>query len=127
MIKLDNVGVKFNLGIERNYSFKQLFVDIVKGKKKKKINNEFWALKDIDLDIKKGEVVGFVGANGAGKSTLLKVVAGVIKPSVGKVAIGGAISPMIELGAGFDMDLTARENIYLNASILGYSENFVNE
>ena len=127
MIKLDNVGVKFNLGIERNYSFKQLFVDIVKGKKKKKINNEFWALKDIDLDIKKGEVVGFVGANGAGKSTLLKVVAGVIKPSVGKVAIGGAISPMIELGAGFDMDLAARENIYLNASILGYSENFVNE
>lgn len=127
MIKLENVGVKFNLGIERNYSFKQLFVDIVKGKKKKKVNNEFWALKDINIDIAKGEVIGFVGSNGAGKSTLLKVVAGVIKPSVGKVSIGGAISPMIELGAGFDMDLTARENIYLNASILGYSESFVNE
>lgn len=127
MIKLENVGVKFNLGIERNYSFKQLFVDILKGKKKKKVDNSFWALKDLNLEIKKGEVIGFVGSNGAGKSTLLKVVAGVIKPSEGNVSVGGAISPMIELGAGFDMDLTARENIFLNASILGYSEEFVKE
>ena len=127
MIKLENIGVKFNLGIERNYSFKQLFVDILKGKKKKKVNNEFWALKNVNININKGEVVGFVGSNGAGKSTLLKVVAGVIKPSEGKVSVCGAISPMIELGAGFDMDLTARENIFLNASILGYSEEFVKE
>lgn len=126
-IKLENIGVKFNLGIERNYSFKQLFVDILKGKKKKKVNNEFWALKNVNININKGEVVGFVGSNGAGKSTLLKVVAGVIKPSEGKVSVCGAISPMIELGAGFDMDLTARENIFLNASILGYSEEFVKE
>lgn len=127
MIKLNNVGIKYNLGIEKNYSFKQLFVDILKGRKRKKVNNEFWALKDIDLDIEKGEVIGFIGSNGAGKSTLLKAVAGVIKPTIGTVKVGGAVSPMIELGAGFDMDLTARENIYLNASILGYSEAFVNE
>lgn len=126
MIKLDNVGIKFNLGIERNYSFKQLFVDLLKGKKKQK-QAEFWALKDIDLNIKKGEVVGLIGTNGAGKSTLLKVVAGVMKPTLGKVKVGGAISPMIELGAGFDMDLTARENIFLNAAVLGYSEDFVKE
>ncbi len=124
MIKLENVGIKFNLGIERNYSFKQLFVDTLKGKKKDK-PKDFWALKDINLNIKKGEVVGLIGTNGAGKSTLLKVVAGVMKPTLGKVKVGGAISPMIELGAGFDMDLTARENIFLNASVLGYSENFV--
>lgn len=124
MIKLENVGIKFNLGIERNYSFKQFFIDLFKGKKKQK-QPEFWALKDIDLEIKKGEVVGLIGTNGAGKSTLLKVVAGVMKPTVGKVSVCGAISPMIELGAGFDMDLTARENVFLNASVLGYSEEFV--
>lgn len=124
MIKLENVGIKFNLGIERNYSFKQFFVDLLKEKRKKK-QPEFWALKNVDLDIKKGEVVGLIGTNGAGKSTLLKVVAGVMKPTEGKVSVSGAISPMIELGAGFDMDLTARENIFLNASVLGYSENFV--
>lgn len=126
MIKLENVGIKFNLGIERNYSFKQFFIDLLTFKKKEKVP-EFWALKDINLNIKKGEVVGLIGTNGAGKSTLLKVVAGVMKPSTGKVKVGGAISPMIELGAGFDMELTARENIFLNASVLGYSENFVKE
>jgi ABC-type polysaccharide/polyol phosphate transport system ATPase subunit len=125
MIKLENVGVKYNLGIEKNYSFKQLFVDILSFKKKKKTNNDFWAIKDINLNIKKGEVIGFIGVNGAGKSTLLKVVAGVIKPTTGKVSVGGAISPMIELGAGFDYELTARENIFLNAAVLGYSEKFI--
>ncbi len=126
MIKLENVGVKYNLGIEKNYSFKQMFVDFFSKKEKKK-NNSFWALQDINLDIKKGEVIGLIGANGAGKSTMLKVVAGVIKPTKGKVIVEGAISPMIELGAGFDLELTARENIFLNASVLGYSEKFVKE
>ena len=125
MIKLENVGIRFNLGIERNYSFKQMFIDFFDGKKKK--TQEFWALRNIDLEVKKGEVVGLIGTNGAGKSTLLKVVAGVMKPTEGTVSVGGAISPMIELGAGFDMDLTARENIFLNAAVLGYSESFVKE
>ena len=75
----------------------------------------------------RGEVVGFVGGNGAGKSTLLKVVSGVMKPTEGKITVAGNICPMIELGAGFDMDLTARENIYLNGSILGYSREFIDQ
>lgn len=125
MIKLENIGIKFNLGIERNYSFKQFFVDLFTTSKRKKINQNFWALKNVDLEIKKGEVLGLIGSNGAGKSTLLKVVAGVMKPTEGNVFVGGAISPMIELGAGFDVDLTARENIFLNAAVLGYSEEYI--
>jgi ABC-type polysaccharide/polyol phosphate transport system ATPase subunit len=118
--------MKFNLGVEKNFSFKELFVKVLSFKKKKK-TDEFWALKDIDLFIEKGEVVGLVGPNGAGKSTLLKVVSGVMKPTMGKVKVDGVISPMIELGAGFDAELTARENIFLNAAVLGYSEKFIKE
>ncbi len=125
MIKASNVSMRFNLGIERGFSLKQFFVDLLSGKKKKKIDNEFWALNDIDFDVKKGEVVGFIGSNGAGKSTLLKVVAGVMKPTKGKITVKGNVCPMIELGAGFDNELTARENIYLNGAILGYSKEFI--
>jgi len=125
MIKVDNVSMRFNLGIEKNFSLKQFFIDFLKRKKKAK--NEFWALSDVSFDVKKGEVVGFVGTNGAGKSTLLKVIAGVMKPTKGNVEIGGNICPMIELGAGFDMELTARENIYLNGAVLGYSKEFINQ
>lgn len=125
MIKLTNVSMRFNLGIEKNFSFKQLFISFFSFKKKK--SEYFWALKDINLNIKKGEVVGFVGPNGAGKSTLLKVVSGVMKPTRGKVEVNGVISPMIELGAGFDSELTARENIFLNAAVLGYSEKFIED
>ena len=125
MIKLTNVGMRFNLGIEKSFSFKQLFISLLSFKKTKK--DYFWALKNIDLEISKGEVFGFVGSNGAGKSTLLKVVSGVMKPTTGKVEVNGVISPMIELGAGFDAELTARENIYLNGAVLGYSEKFINE
>ena len=126
MIKLENVSMKFNLGIEAT-SFKETFINLFKKGKKKKINNEFWALKNISFEVQKGEVVGLIGSNGAGKSTLLKVVSGVMKPTKGKVKVGGVISPMIELGAGFDPELTARENIYLNGAILGYSKNFINK
>ena len=98
-----------------------------KWKKEKKEKKDFWALRDVNVEVKKGEVVGFIGSNGAGKSTLLKIVAGVMKPTKGTVEKYGNICPMIELGAGFDMDLTARENIYLNGAILGYSKEFLNE
>lgn len=124
MIEVKNVSMKFNLGIEKGFSLKQGFVDMFK--KKEKINNDFWALKNINFDVEKGEVVGFIGSNGAGKSTLLKVIAGVMKPTKGKVSVYGNICPMIELGAGFDSQLTARENIYLNGAVMGYSKEFIN-
>ena len=125
MIKLDNVSMKFNLGIEKDFSIKQAFVNFFNPKYKKKKKEYFYALKDVSFNVEKGEVVGLIGSNGAGKSTLLKVVSGVMKPTKGKVTVDGIISPMIELGAGFDQNLTARENIYLNGAILGYSKNFL--
>lgn len=125
MIKVNNVSMKFNLGIEKNFSLKQFFIDVLSRKKKEK--NEFWALSDVNFEVKKGEVVGFVGSNGAGKSTLLKVIAGVMKPTNGNIEVYGNICPMIELGAGFDMDLTARENIFLNGAVMGYSKDFILE
>lgn len=125
MIKIENVSMKFNLEIEKDFSMKQAFVDLFTKKKKKKKNDDFWALKNVSFTVDKGEVVGLIGSNGAGKSTLLKVVSGVMKPTSGKVTVQGVISPMIELGAGFDGNLTARENIYLNGAILGYSKKFL--
>ena len=127
MIEVQNVSMRFNLGIEKNNSLKQMAVDLfnIKAREKKKKNNEFWALQDVSFKVEKGEVLGFVGSNGAGKSTLLKIVAGVMKPTKGKVLVGGNICPMIELGAGFDLDLNARENIYLNGAVMGYSKSFL--
>lgn len=129
MIKLKNVSMKFNLGIEKGYSFKEAFIHFFdsKSRKNKKKREDFWALRDINFEVKKGEVIGLIGSNGAGKSTLLKVVSGVMKPTKGKVTVNGVISPMIELGAGMDSELTARENIYLNGAVLGYSKKFIDE
>ena len=127
MIKIENVSMKFDLGIEKDKSIKMLFIRLFNKKMRVPKSKPFLALNDINLEIKKGEVVGLIGTNGAGKSTLLKLVSGVMKPTKGKIETFGKISPMIELGAGFDNDLTARENIYLNGAILGYSEQFINE
>ena len=128
MVRVNDVSMKFNLGIEKNFSLKLFFINLFKPKKKKDdMKKDFWALKNVSFEVKPGEVVGFVGGNGAGKSTMLKLVSGVMKPTEGSIEIGGNICPMIELGAGFDMDLTARENIYLNGSILGYSREFIDE
>lgn len=124
--------MRFSLGIEKSFSLKQGFVNLFdpkirkkKKKEKEKEKNIFWALKNVSFHVGKGEVVGLIGSNGAGKSTLLKVVSGVMKPTSGKVEVSGVISPMIELGAGFDDELTARENIFLNGSILGYQKDFL--
>ncbi len=126
MINVENVSMKFNLGVEKDNSLKMMFIRIFD--KRKRLKKEyFWALKDVSFKVEKGDVVGIVGANGAGKSTILKVVSGVYKPTKGKVEVNGNISPMIELGAGFDGELTARENIYLNGAILGYSKEFIDE
>lgn len=130
MIEVQNVSMRFNLGIEKNNSLKQMAVDLFSRKarqarQERKNQNEFWALQDVSFKVEKGEVLGFVGSNGAGKSTLLKVVAGVMRPTKGQVLVGGNICPMIELGAGFDLDLNARENIYLNGAVMGYSKAFL--
>lgn len=127
MIKVDNVSMRFNLGIEKNFSLKLFFINLFKPRKKKEKKTDFWALKDVSFEVRRGEVVGFIGSNGAGKSTMLKVIAGVMKPTKGKVEVHGNICPMIELGAGFDLDLTARENIFLNGAVLGYSKKFIEE
>ena len=124
MISVKNVSMKFDLGIERENSFKNKFISIFDKKRRRK-KEYFWALNDVSFDVKKGEVIGLIGSNGAGKSTMLKVVSGVMKPTKGKVEVNGTIAPMIELGAGFDAELTARENIFLNGAVLGYSESFL--
>lgn len=127
MISVKNVTMKFNLGIEAT-SLKETFISLFdKRRRISKEKNELLALNNVSFEISKGEVVGLIGSNGAGKSTLLKVVSGVMKPTKGKVRVDGVISPMIELGAGFDSELTARENIYLNGAILGYSKKFIDE
>lgn len=130
MIVVENVSMRFNLGIEKGFSLKQGFVDFFSPQKRKqkremKVKNQFWALKNVSFKVKKGQVVGFVGSNGAGKSTLLKIISGVMKPTEGRVLAANNICPMIELGAGFDVELTARENIFLNGAVMGYSKAFI--
>lgn len=123
-ISVKDVHIKFNMSKEKVNGIKEYFVKLIK---RELLFEEFWALRGISLDIKKGEIFGIVGLNGAGKSTLLKVIAGVLEPTNGSVEITGSVAPLIELGAGFDMELTARENIFLNGSILGYSKSFLQE
>lgn len=124
IIKLEHVGMHYRKTTQKVDSFKEYFIRRIR---KQIAYEEFIALNDINLTIGKGEVVGFVGLNGAGKSTLLKLISGVQKPTVGKVTVKGKVSPLLELGAGFDNDLTGRENIKLNGLILGYSKEFIKE
>lgn len=122
MIKAENVSVKYLMTYDRIKSMKEYLVQLVKGKIQ---YEEFWALRDVSFEVKKGEVLGIIGHNGAGKSTLLKVISGILKPTTGSVQVNGTIVPMLELGSGFDFDLTGRENVFLNGAILGYSEQFL--
>lgn len=121
-IKVNDVSMHFNLMVERVDSIKEYVIKLIKGKL---LYNDFVALSHVSFDVKKGEVVGLVGLNGAGKSTLLKIIAGVLKPTEGKVITKGTIAPLIEVGAGFDPELTARENVYLNGAILGHDRKFM--
>ena len=118
IINVEHVSMKFNLASEKFDSFKEY---VIKSIKKQVSFEEFWALKDISFCVEKGEAVGLIGLNGSGKSTMLKTIAGVLKPTKGKVTVRGNLAPLIELGAGFDMDLTARENVFLNGALLGYT------
>lgn len=122
MVKVENVGMRFNLMENKVDDLKDY---IIKAIRRELRYQEFWALKDISFELKKGERIGILGLNGAGKSTLLKVVAGVLKPSEGTIKTTGVIAPLLELGAGFDKQYTGAENIYLYGAVLGYSRQFL--
>ena len=123
-VELRNVEMHFNMSKEKLESLKEYFLKLMK---RQLHFEDFVAVDNISFDIKKGDVFGIVGLNGCGKSTTLKMISGILEPTKGTVKTYGTIAPLIELGAGFDMDLTARENIYLNGSVLGYSKKFIDE
>jgi lipopolysaccharide transport system ATP-binding protein len=124
VIQVKDATVRFNIASQRIDNIKEYFIKFFKGQLHFK---EFFALKNINLEIKQGESWGIVGNNGAGKSTLLRLICGVIAPNTGTVTVSGAISPILELGAGFDGELTAEENIYLQGALLGHSRAFMQE
>ena len=122
VIKVNDVSMMFNLSAEKIDSIKEYFIKAVR---RELHFQEFWALQDISFTLEKGDSLGIVGLNGSGKSTLLKIVSGILKPTKGTVETYVSIAPLIELGAGFDANLSARENIYLNGAILGYSRSYM--
>lgn len=123
-IKVENVSMLFNLNKEKVDNLKEYFIKLVT---RKLHYSEFWALQDVSFTVEKSDRVGVLGFNGAGKSTLLKVIAGVLKPTKGKVEVDGVIAPMLELGAGFDMNYSGRENIFLYGATMGYSRKYIQE
>ena len=122
VIKVTNATVRFNKATENYNGLKEYVIKMLKGEL---MFQEFLALKDVNLEVKKGESWGLIGTNGSGKSTLLKLICGILKPYKGAVEVHGKIAPLIELGAGFDPQLTARENIYLNGALLGHKKAFM--
>jgi len=123
-VEVKDVGMTFNMSADRVDHLKEYIIKLVK---KQLHFKEFIALRDITFSVEKGDVFGIVGLNGSGKSTLLKIISGIMKPTVGSVDVKGSIAPLIELGAGFDLELTARENIFLNGSVLGFSKKYLVE
>ena len=123
-VEVRDVSMRFRLTDDRILSLKEFVTRKIQGKIK---TSDFWALRGVSFDVYRGEVMGIIGRNGAGKSTILKVISGILRPTEGRVVCRGNIVPMLELGSGFDMDLTGRENIFLNGAILGYSEEFLRE
>lgn len=124
VVDVQHVTMKFNLSTEKVDNLKEYFIRTLK---RNIMYNEFTALDDVSFQVRKGEVFGLVGLNGSGKSTMLKLVSGIYKPTSGTIRVDGVLAPLIELGAGFDMNLTARENVYLNGSVMGYSKKFLQE
>lgn len=124
IIKVEDVSMRFNLAKEKSESLKEYFLQLAHGKLK---FDEFYALKNVNIEVEPGDFYGLIGLNGSGKSTLLKVISGVYKPTTGTCRVNGTIAPLIELGAGFDMDLTARENIFLNGAVLGFTPKYIRE
>lgn len=124
IIVVDSVSMIFKMYDDNIKSLKEFITKLLL---KKMSSNTFFSLNNVSFTINKGDVVGLIGRNGSGKSTILKIISGIIKPTKGRVNVYGNIVPMLELGSGFDMDLTGKENIFLNGAILGYSENFLND
>ncbi len=124
MIDVDHVTIRFNLSNQKVDNLKEYFVKLIK---KELMFQEFLAVKDVSFQVKAGEAWGLIGTNGSGKSTLLKAISGILKPYKGTVSVNGNVAPLIELGAGFDQEMTARENIFLNGCVLGHSEQFIRE
>lgn len=122
IIEVSNVSVRFNLEQEKTDTIKEYLLKLVKGQLH---FNEFYALRDVSFNVERGDSLALIGTNGSGKSTMLKLIAGVLYPAGGKVSVKGSIAPLIELGAGFDIDLTARENIFLNGAVLGHSRAYM--
>ena len=122
MIRVENISMHFRLMNDRISSIKEMMTALARRKVKFK---EFHALEDVSFTVFRGDVIGIIGHNGAGKSTLLKIISGIMKPSKGRIWRGANIVPMLELGSGFDYDLSGHENIYLNGAILGYSKEFL--
>lgn len=121
-IKIENVGMEFNLSQEKTDNLKEYVIKLLK---RELMYQSFWALRDISFEVEKGDKLGVLGLNGAGKSTLLKLISGVMKPTEGTITVNGRISPLLELGAGFDQNYTGRENIFLNGAMLGYPKKFI--
>ena len=119
LIEVDNVSLRYNKPTEKVGTLKEFVIRLFKGKLR---YNAFWVLNNISVEVKKGESLALIGLNGCGKTTLLKTIAGILEPTMGEVRLGGTIAPLINLGAGFDMDSTAKENVFLNGAILGYSK-----
>lgn len=122
IVKVDHASIRFNLAMQKNVGMKDYLAGMLK---KERRFQEFFALKDVSLEVKAGEAWGFVGRNGSGKSTLLKMITGILRPYSGQVYVDGNIAPLLELGAGFDAELTGRENIYMNGLILGMSKEYI--
>ena len=124
VVDVDHVTIRFNQASEKIDNLKEYFVKLVK---KELMFKEFLAVKDVSFQVRKGEAWALVGTNGSGKSTLLKAISGILKPYKGSITVTGGIAPLIELGAGFDGNMTARENIYLNGCVLGHTKKFMDE
>jgi len=124
MIEVNDVTMRFRMNSDKIMSLKEFVTTALRGRLDYR---EFTALEHVSFEVKRGETLGLIGRNGAGKSTMLKIISGILKPTEGSVVTQGNVVPMLELGSGFDMDLTGRENIFLNGAILGYSEEFLQE